>query len=215
MNGRGVGFLQQLLASLMNQTHKEFEVVISDHSITDEIKNCLLEYGALNIKYIRNEYKRGSSSANINKAISGASYDIIKPIFQDDFIYSPHCLEHIIQSKASWGASQFVHTNENKSKLFNPMAPILTDRTVHGINTFGCPSVMFFKKNNETYFDENLIWLMDCEFYHRLWQQYGNPMVIPSVDMCIRVWEDSVSGHVSSNTKDREYQYVKEKHDLI
>lgn len=215
MNGRGVEFLKQILVSLTNQTFKNFEVVISDHSVTDQIKNSLLEYNnVLNIKYIRNEFKRGSSSANINRAIAESSYDIIKPIFQDDYIYSPRCLEHIVQANAPWGASQFIHTNENKSSLYNPMTPVLTNQTVHGINTFGCPSVMFFKKNSETYFDENLIWLMDCEFYYRLWKQYGLPTVIPSIDVCVRVWNDSVSGHVSSDVKDKEYQYVRTKHGI-
>ena len=27
-------------------------------------------------------------------------------------------------------------------------------------------------------FDENLVWLMDCEFYYRLKNKYGNPIYL-------------------------------------
>lgn len=214
MNGRGAEFLKKVLISLTTQTYKQFEVVISDHSISNQIEYCVKEYPELDIKYIHNNHKRGSSSANINVAISNAKYDIIKPIFQDDFICSQQCLEHIAQANGSWGASQFIHTDEQHTKVFNPMNPVMTNRTVHGVNTFGCPSVMFFKKGPNTYFDEKLIWLMDCEFYHRLWKLYGNPTIISSIDVCVRVWGDSVSGHVSEQTKSEEYEYVKGKHAL-
>ena len=58
MNGIGSSFLQKGLNSILRQTYKNIEVVISDHSQDDEIKNIVLSYdNKLNIKYIRNSKK--------------------------------------------------------------------------------------------------------------------------------------------------------------
>jgi GT2 family glycosyltransferase len=69
MNGRGVEMLSHSLSVLKQQTFTDFEVVVSDHSVDNDIYNICQNQKLLNIKYIRNEQKRGSSSANINNAI--------------------------------------------------------------------------------------------------------------------------------------------------
>ena len=87
MKGKGVEHLKQLLDSLCNQTYRRFEVVISDDSKDDVIRDFLA--GAdykLDIHYLKHDSDKKSASANINHAIRHAKYPIIKPIFQDDWI---------------------------------------------------------------------------------------------------------------------------------
>ena len=59
-NGNGVDFLNFSLELLYTQTFKDFEVIISDHSIDDTIKEVYNEWSdTLNMVYVVNENGRG------------------------------------------------------------------------------------------------------------------------------------------------------------
>ena len=87
MHGKGGEFLSLNLSKIITQTYKNYEVVVSDHSISDLIKDVYEEYLSLgmDIKYLRNESNRGNSSSNINNAILNSEGELVKIIFQDDF----------------------------------------------------------------------------------------------------------------------------------
>jgi glycosyltransferase involved in cell wall biosynthesis len=88
MNGVGNIFLKKSLELISLQTFKDFEIVISDHSIDDSIKNVCCEFeDSLKIVYLRNEINRGSSSSNMNNAILNCRGEIIKFLFQDEYLY--------------------------------------------------------------------------------------------------------------------------------
>ncbi|OGI07752.1 MAG: hypothetical protein A2Y40_09275 [Candidatus Margulisbacteria bacterium GWF2_35_9] len=212
MYGKGALYLTQLLDSLCIQTFKQFEVVISDQSKkSDSIKQCADKYMTkLNIKYI--QHKGSSSSTNMNHAIKHSSYDLIKPLFQDDFFVNPNALYEISLCQSGWGMASFVHTDKDNSHYYKKMTPRWNDKIIKGINTIGCPSVIYFYKNNETFFDEKLEWLMDCEFYFLLKHLYGLPNRQKTIHACIRLWDNSVSYHVSENTKINENDYLGNKY---
>ena len=96
MNGVGKIFLRKSLELISDQTFKDIEIVISDHSIGDSIeKVCKEFYSELNIVYLRNFENRGSSSSNMNNAILNCSGEIIKFLFQDEYLYKKDCLQDI------------------------------------------------------------------------------------------------------------------------
>jgi glycosyltransferase involved in cell wall biosynthesis len=93
-NGKGGEFLDFNLKILSNQTFKDFEVVISDHSIDDTIKNTLKKWlGKLKITYVTNDKGRGIISPNLNNAMKHCSGEYIKVLFQDDFLYNDDALK--------------------------------------------------------------------------------------------------------------------------
>jgi glycosyltransferase involved in cell wall biosynthesis len=99
MYGKGKNFLIQAFESIEFQTYKNIEVVVSDHSINDEIKKVCLDYSKkLNIKYIKNENNIGSSSANFNNGIKYSNGNIIKILMQDDFLYKNHTISDIVNT---------------------------------------------------------------------------------------------------------------------
>ncbi len=208
MNGRGVEYLSQLVGTIEQQTFKDYEIVISDHSSGDEIeKYCR---GKDKILYLRNEYKVGSSSSNINNAIRHASGDIIKIMFQDDFLFSDNILELISKTTSKWGSIGFAHCNgDEKNKIFRPLIPYIHENIQEGVNTIGAPSVIFMREKN--YFDENLIWLMDCEFYKRMYESYGKPEIIKEIGVIIRIGGHTISSRCTEELKERELVYVREK----
>ena len=86
MHGKGAIHLARSLEMLAIQTWKNFEVVISDHSKSDLIKDCVNSFSSkLKILYLRNEIFRGSSCENANHALNNCKNEVIKILFQDDY----------------------------------------------------------------------------------------------------------------------------------
>jgi glycosyltransferase involved in cell wall biosynthesis len=213
MRGRGQEFLNKLLNTIELQNYKNFEVVISDHSEDEKILEVCKFYDTkFKITYIKNDYKRGNSSANVNVAISYAKNKLIKIMFQDDFFVNENALTEISYLSGGWGASPFIHTDENASSFFRPFLPSFHGKIALGQNTIGCPSVIHFFKDEKTRFDENTIWLMDCDFYQQLYNKYGSPSILTQINLAVRIWGDSVSGHVTEEVKNNELKYIKEKY---
>lgn len=217
MYGKGLNFLKRLVKSVFEQTYSDWELVISDDSKNNEIKDYINSIQDSRIKYIKNNSEKKVSSVNINNAIKNSSGLLIKPIFQDDFIYNKDCLYAIVtnitQTNRIWGSCGFVHTDEHETSISRYMIPALTPNLLFGVNTIGCPSNIFFLKSLNQLFDENLQWLMDCEFYHRL-NQLSAPIFITAPLMVTRVWNDSVSNHVSEEVKINENNYIKGKYNV-
>lgn len=189
MKGRGVEFLSQLLDSLTNQTNQAFEVVISDDST-----NCDIEMFVRNsnypfaIQYYKNSSEKKSASININNAIRHAKYDIIKPLFQDDWVVNDRMVELLSSAQKPWGAFGWRQSDREGEQYpyWHYLLPI-------GKNTIGCPSGVFFRKHPAILFDENLIQLMDTDLYYTLRKTYGQPQFISEVCYISRVWDGSVS----------------------
>ena len=71
-DGKGVEFLDYNFEKLNNQVFKDFEIIVSDHSIDDTIKTICNKWGdTLNIKYYRNEPGR-------NRATPSRSFRAVK-----------------------------------------------------------------------------------------------------------------------------------------
>ena len=87
-NGRGAEFLEHSLEIILNQTYKDYEIILSDHSTDDTIKNVFNRWKSeLNIKYYSNDVGRGIISPNINNAMKYCNGEWIKVLFQDDFLF--------------------------------------------------------------------------------------------------------------------------------
>lgn len=189
MKGRGVEFLKQLLDSLINQTNQNFEVVVSDDSANNDIELFVKNSNyTFSIQYHKNSSEKKSASININNAIQYTKYDIIKPLFQDDWVINDRMVELIINTKKPWGALGWRQSDGNKDRFprWHHLLPI-------GKNTIGCPSGLFFRKHPAIQFDENLIQLMDTDLYYTLRMAYGRPKFIKEVCYVSRVWDGSVS----------------------
>ena len=213
MNGHGVEYLKENIESIRGQSFCKWEIVISDNSRSNEIKDFLdKEYATLNIKYLRRERESIFFSRNINHAINNASSKYVQVLFQDDFLRSQHALEHIYKnirsSTSGWALCGFSHMNSNK-RYFRRMNPRWNERIITGKNTIGPPSVLAINKSVITeLFDPNLVWLMDCEYYYRLYKTYGKPKVTKENCVVSRIGKHQVSNLFSDKllvTMEKQY----------
>lgn len=219
MKGEGKEYLEILFQSIHSQTYKNVEVIISDHSISDDIEKLCFEWESLlNIKYYKNEYKRGSSSANVNNAIKKASGDFIKILFQDDFFYNEESLfnqiDCIVKSKGHWLVTACCHFNG--IDIYNPFYPKYHDSIQYGVNTISSPSVLLMKNQDIIEFDENLIWLMDVDYYKRLYNKFGLPTICDHITIVNREHKNQISNTLATEeVRNEELKYVIKKYETI
>jgi hypothetical protein len=216
MKGLGAKNLERIFNSLKTQSFKNFEVVVSDHSLDSNISNVCNNWSKiLNIKYIKNTRGRGSSSVNINTAIQNASNDIVKIIFQDDYLIDNDALLKISNAFSAGGKWLIHSTNvaDENMKYLRTVTASWNDNIVKGRNTIGAPSAVAIRKS-DILFDENLIWLMDCDFYHRYYLKYGLPLVISEPLGAVTQWSGTLSSGMPQSTKDFEFKYVTKKYNL-
>lgn len=215
MHGMGVPFLEHSFEKLKNQSFKDFEVVVSDHSKDDGIELlCDKWKDILLIKYIRYTAKIGNSSANLNNAISNCSGEWIKIIFQDDYLFDEKSLETHYKLITEHNSKLWFVTASERShdgvNVYLPHYPRWNDQMVYGVNTISSPSVLCFKNEfeNNLKFDERLIWLMDVEFYHRMYQKYGEPDFMYNITVVNRTWNKQVTCTISDEIKNKEHRLI-------
>jgi len=221
MRGRGVEFLDFSFQKLNEQSFKDFEVVVSDHSSNDDIKDLCDRWSeVLDVKYIKNNYKIGSSSANINVAMNNCSGQWIKILFQDDFLFDYESLEILHSNICSspdikWVATACEHSNDGHN-MYKPFYPEWNDQMHIGKNTISSPSVITIKNDmNRMSFDEELVWLMDVEFYKRMYDAHGEPLYVYNISVVNRTWGERLSDTIPIEIKQKEINIIRQKHKIM
>lgn len=214
INGKGVEYLEHSFNIIAQQTFRDFEVIISDHSEDEDIKElCEAWNSQMPIFWNRNHNGRGKIAPNMNNAIRNCKGLFIKMLFQDDFLYDIDSLQIIYDSivenqDKDWFITACVHTDDCIT-VYDRMTPYYHDRIYAGINTISCPSVLTVRNDDELpMFDESLNWLVDVEYYKRLHDTYGDPVVIDIVCAVNRNAEVRTTNMMTEKQKQEEIQRV-------
>jgi len=221
MDGKGVEYLDFSLNIIKSQSFSDFEVIISDHSSDDYIEKLCNNWSSLlDIKYFRNKIDIGSSSSNVNNAISKSSGDWIKILFQDDFLYDVDSLknthDHILQNiDRKWFVSKCQHSNDGTT-FYRENTPYWNDKMIFGNNTISSPSVLTIKNDDDKlFFDKDYIWLMDCDYYQRCFNKFNLPSIIPFVTIVNRTWKNQLTNKISSEIKNNEHIHILRKYNVL
>ena len=210
-NGNGFYFLSHLLNSIIEQDYANYEVIISDQGIDSNEKIISKIYSnKIDIKYFYNN--QDGMGNNFNNAIKNCTGDIIKIMCGDDYFIDPGSLSKIAnkfkENKENWLLSGCLHSSI-MNVFYDRMIPRYHDQIHLGANTISSPSVLSFR--NKEYFDENLVMLLDCEMYKRLYQKYGQPMIISDALICNRMHREQAQNH-NSNLLEKEKIYCVSKY---
>lgn len=214
-NGKGVFYLSQLIDTIRKQTFTDFEIVISDHSIDEEIfkfSNSLKD--EFEIVYVKNDINRGSQSENTNSAIRNANSEIVKIIYQDDLFFSDNYLESVVnefkKSDKKWLVSACNHTDG--TSYYRDFYPKWNENILIN-NTFSSPSTISVLKEYVEYFDENVKMLMDTDFYYRMFYNHGDPIYLNDVKVSNREHNERISYIMQSSSNYN--QKLKEEIDYV
>lgn len=210
--GLGLNFLKHNLDMLAKQTFKDFEVVVSDDSTyfaQAGMENLCKQYPF--VRYVRNVGKKGICS-NINHAMRQANGEIIKILFQDDFLYDENSLQKIADNfKGEWMVTACEHSPDGHI-MTRPFYPRYNHNIHRGDNTISSPSVLAIRNKDILEFDENLVMLLDCDYYKRCYDKFGEPTILNEICVVNRTGKHQVSMNITPAQFEEELEYVKTKY---
>jgi glycosyltransferase involved in cell wall biosynthesis len=206
----GEMLFRRLLDSLWVQTYQDFEIVVTDNSEDDAIENICKEYRT-GISYYRNPNK--GMSVNTNAAMRLSQGEIIKVLYMDDFLAHEQSLEKIIRHfRGQWLVTSCRHTIDGID-TFSTHHPRYSEDIYTGNNTIGSPSVLTIKNENIMLFDENLGWMLDCDYYKRMYQKYGNPVILRDINVVLGLHAGQVTNMLPREAKNDEFNYMMKKYE--
>jgi len=211
MRGEAKRVLTRSFDMLKKQTFKDFEVVISDNSEDDIVKNLCEDatYKPLNIRYIRNPIK--GLAQNTNSAIQNGKGEIIKILYMDDYLAHENSLKEIADNfEGQWLVTGCEHDDGNRR--YNPHYPKYNTKIYWGKNTIGSPSVLSIKNQDVMLFDEHMTWLLDCDYYKRMHDTYGEPKILNDINVVIGTSKHQVTNTLPKIKKLKENLYMLFKH---
>lgn len=222
--GKATFLLKELLDSIYGQIYKNIEVIISDHSQDNVVKEYIDSWKEkLNIFYFKNERGRGNSSINMNEGIKIATGDFIKIMHMDDVFCDNLAISKMVDKISSdksirWGAFGFNHNYEKENSIRREIVPSeYKNEKMSASALIGCPSISFFINDKTNFFDENMIIVNDFDMHYCLQKKYGNPCIIPDISITIRMHDDQVTNLLPlyQNKENEEMNYFKTKNNII
>jgi glycosyltransferase involved in cell wall biosynthesis len=211
-NGRGVEFIDKNIQSILSQTYKNMEIVISDHSKNDDIENHIKGLGLDNIVYLRNTENIGFPAHNTNNAIKNSSGDYIKLMNLDDFIVGEDTLQlmvNLLLNEGKWVISGCIHYDYGNGSLTNPIIPRIEGdgrHLIRGINFVGCPSVGLIPRDE--YFDTEVLYMIDCELWYRMFIKYGYPGVLKDYRISVGIGDHTLTSQWALKQSDLLYKDI-------
>lgn len=202
-------FLRRSLDALTRQTFKDFEVVISDNSENNAILDVVQEYGKLlDIAYTRNPIK--GMAPNTNEAIRQSNGELVKILYLDDFLNHDDALRHIDEAFTIQYQWLVTSSQDERGPIHHPYY----DDEIHlGKNTIGSPSVLTIRNNDERLlFDEQMTWLLDCDYYKRAFEKFEFPRFLKSVNVTIGKHDGQMTNLIPDDIKGAEFIYSQKKH---
>jgi glycosyltransferase involved in cell wall biosynthesis len=205
----GAHFFTRLLDSLWMQNFQDFEIVVTDNSDDDVIKD-LCDFYQGGIRYFRNPKK--GMAPNTNEAIRRSEGDLIKILYMDDFLAHSNSLQNIVNNfKGHWLVTGCMHTGNGVDR-FNQHFPDYHPKIHLGQNTIGSPSVLTIKNDKPLFFDEGLSWLLDGVYYKMMYDKYGEPTILNDLNVVIGLHQGQMTNIMGEEIKLKELEYVTEKY---
>ena len=176
-------FLKRCLESIRTQSYQDFEIVITE---------------------------KGSMAENTNNAIKASNGEIIKVLYQDDYFAHKDALKRIVEAfKGGWLVTGCEHDDGVTRE--RPHLAEWNDN-IHIRNTIGSPSVLTIENKNPLLFDETMTWMLDCDYYKRLYERYGAPIILDDINVVIGVGSHQTTNRLTDEIKNNELEYMYEKH---
>ena len=192
-----VNYLKRLLDSILEQSYRHFEVVITDDSPGNEVQ-ALIGVHSLKplIRYFKNETSLGTPE-NWNESIRRASGEWIKLMHDDDWFRDAESLSGFVRVLKERKTDFYFCTYSNvlpdgKEREIRASGTFLSRLNRNpdillAANRIGPPSAVLFRNDPEITFDKRFSWLVDFDFYIRYLQKHPPATYIPESLVCIGI----------------------------
>jgi glycosyltransferase involved in cell wall biosynthesis len=168
--------LKRLLDSIKIQSFIDYEIILTDDSPDDSVKEVVSLFPELNIKYHKNGPALGMP-ANWNYAMSLAKGEWIKIMHDDDWFVDNNSLQAFADNTS--GNKKFIIARYfnvlSSGKIIEAAFPKSWERRIIdnplillSQNVIGPPSVMMIHKSCKEDWDTRMKWRVDIDYYVRI-----------------------------------------------
>jgi len=180
-------YLKGTLDSILIQDYKDYEIIITDDSLDDSVKELIQKYdfdGKL--KYFKNKNRRGSPE-NWNEAVKYASGEYIKILHHDDKFMCKDSLQEYVKMLEQNPSINFafsataIHysmdSSKNRIHKISPMELEVLRKNPTNLffgNLIGAPSATIYRRSVGKSYDPQLKWLVDIDFYIQILSANNN-----------------------------------------
>lgn len=178
----GDKFLWRLVNSLTEQTFKDWELIIT---------------------------REGKMAENTNAGIKKARGKLVKILYLDDYLTDEISLESMVNMFEMGGDTEWALFGTHNNRT-----PKWTDDIATGNNKLGSPSALMFRNhfNDNLLFDENMSWLLDCDYYKRMFEKYKYPSTIVGNFITLGEGDHQMTHILTDEEKLAEHKYMKQKY---
>ncbi len=207
-NGDALFF--RCMESLWNQSFQNFEIVVTDNSDDDKIYS-ICNFFKTGISYYRNPRK--GMAQNTNEAIHRSKGELIKILYMDDYMAHTKALQKIVNNfEGKWLATACTHIKAGNNYTESLHYPSYAHDIHTGNNTIGSPSVITIKNDHPLLFDEAMTWLLDADYYKRMYEKYGEPILLNDINVIIGIHEGQATNTMGDERKYQEVNYLQKKY---
>lgn len=197
-------YVVRVLQSVLQQTYRNVEIIISDDSPDEDIKEAIEPYtNELSIQYFHNQPALGSPK-NWNAALDKGKGDLLVLMHQDDWYHAPDALEQYVKVFNQNPGVDFVFCRntavdeEGRVTVLqarSEMLPQLSQKPNRLVlaQVIGPPSNTMLKRTVTTRYDEKMIWLVDVDYYARVLKEGYRYHYIPAHLVSIGLHEDQTT----------------------
>ncbi len=172
-------YVVRLLHSVAQQTYKRVEIIISDDSPDEDIKEAIAPYNNSLTIYYHHNLPALKSPRNWNAAMDKAAGDLLVLMHQDDWYHTPDALAQYVQAFKENPDADFVFCRNTavdemgRETVLQARPGLLKIMKQHPnrlvlAQVIGPPSNTMLRKKVNVRYDENFIWLVDVDYYARL-----------------------------------------------
>ena len=214
--------IKRLLDSVREQSFQDYEVILTDDSPDESVKETAQNSSIGTLQYYKNE-KRLGATANWNEAVRRAKGEYIKIMHHDDWFANSQSLSRFVAmlddnpavDLAFCGTWQVTLSGEGKetsdrfARHISQEHCSLISHDWHNLflgGYIGAPSATIYRNVGVEY-EEKLKWLVDVEFYMRLLSQ--NPKFAHTNDplICIGISENQLTEQCRENGELNIFEY--------
>ena len=197
-------FLKRLLDSIVIQSFKDYEVIVTDDSEDESVSLLISHYQKIIPLFYQHNFPPQGSPANWNCSIRLAKGKWIKIMHDDDWFSHHESLEFFFRS-ASNSTFDFIFCGYHKINLTNnhnstfilskfnrwllQKYPLILFKD----NFIGHPSNTLFRNGLNNLFDEKTHWVVDFEFYIRAIEKSKGFIVIYQPLISIGISDEQIT----------------------
>ena len=206
-HGKGVEMTRKNLESIFGQTYRPIQVVVSDHSKDDKIEKLVKSMDSSGVEVIYSRYREnyGNPVWNWNNALQYATGDLIRYFAMDDYFGDEDALETTVEYINIFNDKEWFVNATKIMPIGQLFMPKFNDLLLYQ-NTIGGPSAVTIRSSlKDIRMNPEFIMYLDTEWYYRLYNKVGKPVIIPYAD-----WQNYIHSNQLSQSVCNQESNIKE-----